>query len=65
MLAFELAMVLVVGVWSLVDPAFIGHTVWRHFGEDYGYFPLFQPLLGLLWLLWPQTMRMYGLTREP
>lgn len=64
LLGFELVMVLVVGVWSSIDPVFIGHTVWRHFGEDYGYFPLFQPLLGLVWLLWPQTMRMYGLTHD-
>ena len=63
-LGFESAMTLVVGVWSFVDPALIGRTVWRHFGEDYGYFPLFQPLLGLLWLLWPQTVRAYGLARR-
>lgn len=62
-LAFELAMVLIIGVWSFVDPSLIGRTVWRHFGEDYGYFPLFQPLLGLIWLLWPQTVRMYGPAR--
>ncbi len=58
-LGFETTMTLVVGVWSFIDPSFIGHTVWRHFGEDYGYFPLFQPLLGLVWLLWPQTVRAY------
>ena len=63
-LGFETTMTLVVGVWSFVDPPFIGHTVWRHFGEDYGYFPLFQPLFGLLWLLWPQTVRAYGLARR-
>jgi hypothetical protein len=59
-LAFETLMTLIVGVWSFSDPAFIGRTVWRHFGEDYGYFPLFQPILGLVWLLWPQTLRAYG-----
>jgi hypothetical protein len=63
-LGFETTMTLVVGVWSFVDPDFIGRTVWRHFGEDYGYFPLFQPLLGLLWLLWPQTLRAYGVARQ-
>ncbi|NJN82746.1 MAG: bifunctional (p)ppGpp synthetase/guanosine-3',5'-bis(diphosphate) 3'-pyrophosphohydrolase [Caldilineaceae bacterium] len=52
-LGFESAMTLVVGVWSFVDPQAVGSTVWRHFGEDYGYFPFFQPLLGLLWLFWP------------
>jgi len=59
-LAFESAMTLVIGVLSYTHPELVGRTVWRHFGEDYGYFPLFQPLLGLIWLLWPQTMRAYG-----
>jgi hypothetical protein len=59
-LAFEMLMTLVIGIWSFVDPDLIGRTVWRHFGEDYGYFPLIQPLLGLIWLLWPETMRAYG-----
>lgn len=59
-LGVETLLTLVVGVWSFVDPDLIGRTVWRHFGEDYGYFPLFQPLLGLIWLLWPLTMAAYG-----
>jgi hypothetical protein len=63
-LGFESLMTLVVGVWSIVDPEFIGRTVWRHFGADYGYFPLFQPLLGLVWLLWPLTMEAYGIRRK-
>jgi hypothetical protein len=63
-LAFETAMTLIVGSWSIIDPPAIGRTVWRHFGEDYGYFPLFQPLIGLIWLLWPQTMRAYGVLRS-
>jgi len=58
-LGLETLLALIVGVWSYVDPALIGSTVWRHFGVDYGYFPLFQPILGLLWLFWPVTMRMY------
>lgn len=62
MLGFETAMVLLVGSLSLVYPALIGRTVWRQFGADYGYFPLFQPLLGLIWLFWPETRRAYGLT---
>lgn len=61
-LAFETMMVVIVGFWSMIDPPFIGHTVWRHFGEDYGYFPLIQPMLGLVWLLWPQTRKAYGIT---
>jgi hypothetical protein len=60
-LGLETALTLIVGTWSIVDPEFIGRTVWRHFGEDYGYFPLFQPLLGLLWLLWPATIAAYGI----
>jgi hypothetical protein len=61
MLVFETVMVLLVGSLSLIHPDLIGRTVWRQFGADYGYFPLFQPLLGLVWLFWPETMRAYGL----
>lgn len=63
-LALETALTLIVGIWSIVDPPTIGSTVWRHFGEDYGYFPLFQPILGLVWLLWPQTLRAYGVRQS-
>lgn len=59
-LALETMLTLVVGGLSLAFPEIIGRTVWRHFGADYGYFPLFQPLIGLVWLLWPATMRQYG-----
>lgn len=61
-LGFETAMTLFVGAWSIVDPETVGRTVWRHFGEDYGYFPLFQPLIGLVWLLWPGTRALYRFT---
>jgi hypothetical protein len=66
-LGVESLLTVAVGIWSFVDPALIGRTVWRHFGEDYGYFPLFQPLLGLIWLLWPLTMAAYGVRpqRQP
>ena len=57
----ETLLTLIVGTLSYTHPDLIGHTVWRHFGEDYGYFPLFQPLLGLIWLFWPETMRAYGI----
>ncbi|MCB0045114.1 MAG: hypothetical protein KDD92_06785 [Caldilineaceae bacterium] len=63
-LAFETAMTLIVGIWSFVDPAAVGSTVWRHFGADYGYFPFFQPILGLIWLFWPATLHEYGLKRK-
>ncbi len=64
-LAFETLMTLAVGVWSIADPAAVGSTVWRHFGEDYGYFPLVQPIIGLVWLLWPMTVRAYGVRHAP
>ncbi len=54
-LGLEILLALVVGAWSFIDPVTVGHTAWRHFGEDYGYFPLFQPILGLLWLFWKPT----------
>lgn len=62
-LGVETLLTLLVGAWSYVDPTLIGSTVWRHFGADYGYFPLFQPILGLLWLFWPVTLRAYGIRR--
>jgi len=62
-LLFETLLTLIVGTWSYIDPALIGSTVWRHFGADYGYFPLFQPLLGLLWLFWPLTLQTYGIRK--
>jgi len=58
-LGFETILTLVVGTWSFIEPAIIGRTVWRQFGADYGYFPLFQPLIGLAWLFWPETIRSY------
>jgi hypothetical protein len=64
-LGFETIMTLTIGIWSILEPDVIGRTVWRRFGEDYGYFPLFQPLIGLVWLLWPQTMAAYQIHRQP
>ena len=64
-LGLESVLTLLVGGLSLTMPELIGRTVWRHFGADYGYFPLFQPLIGLVWLLWPATMRKYGLRSGP
>jgi hypothetical protein len=60
MLGIETVLTLVVGTISIMQPELIGSTVWRHFGADYGYFPLFQPLLGLVWLMWPVTVEAYG-----
>lgn len=63
-LAIETLMTLLVGTLSFIYPDVIGSTVWRHFGADYGYFPLVQPILGLLWLLNPETLRAYGIRGE-
>ena len=47
----ELAGVLVVGTWSLVDRAtFPDATVWSGYGSGYGFVPLVLPVFGLLWL---------------
>jgi hypothetical protein len=49
--SFELAGVLVVGTWSLADPAsFPDATVWSGYGSGYGFVPLVLPIFGLLWL---------------
>jgi hypothetical protein len=49
--SFELAGVLAVGTWSLLDPAtFPDATVWSGYGYGYGYVPLVLPVFGLLWL---------------
>jgi hypothetical protein len=64
LLGFETFLTLVVGALSFIYPDVIGRTVWRHFGADYGYFPLFQPILGLIWLFSPPVLRAYGLVRS-
>lgn len=47
----ELAGVLVIGSWSVFDPAsFPRATVWSGYGAGYGWVPLVLPVLGLLWL---------------
>ena len=47
----ELAGVLAVGTWSLVNPAsFPDATVWSGYGSGYGFVPLVLPVFGLLWL---------------
>jgi hypothetical protein len=49
--SFELAGVLAVGTWSLLDrAAFPDATVWSGYGYGYGYVPLVLPVFGLLWL---------------
>ena len=63
-LGFETLMTLLIGGLSFVYPEIIGRTVWRHFGADYGYFPLIQPLLGLAWLFHPLTLQAYRIRNE-
>ena len=47
----ELAGVLAVGTWSLIDKAtFPDATVWSGYGSGYGFVPLVLPVFGLLWL---------------
>ena len=58
-LGMEMALVLLVGTLSLIIPDTIGSTVWRYYGIDYAFFPLIQPLLGLLWLFHPKTRVAY------
>ena len=60
-LLFESLMTIVIGTMSYLAPELIGRTVWAHFGADYGYFPLVQPLLGLAWLIHPATLRVYDI----
>lgn len=60
-LGLETAFTLVVGTLSLTTPELIGRNVWHTYGRDYGYFPLIQPLLGLAWLIHPETLRNYAI----
>ena len=60
-LGFETTLTLVIGTLSYIIPEVIGSTVWRHFGADYGYFPLVQPLFGLFWLPSPSVLGAYGI----
>ncbi|WP_406859793.1 hypothetical protein ABZO31_05340 [Streptomyces sp. HUAS MG47] len=49
--AAELAGVLVVGTWTLLDPAaFPDATVWSDFGYGYVFIPVLLPVTGILWL---------------
>ena len=51
LLAVELLFVLVVGFAGLIDPTlFPQKTVWTTFGIGYAFFPLFMPIVGLIYL---------------
>lgn len=62
-LVFESVMTVVVGGLSVAGFDVFGRNVWQFFGADYGYLPLIQPLLGILWLFNPVTMRRYGIRK--
>lgn len=59
-LSLETALTFLVGTLSLLFPEVIGRTVWARFGADYAFFPLIQPILGLIWLTRPEVLRAYG-----
>ncbi len=61
-LGFETTMTFLIGTLSITSPDLIGRTVWRYFGIDYGFFPLFQPLIGLFWLFNSDILRAYKIT---
>ncbi len=63
-LALETILTLIVGTLSLIIPEVIGGTVWRLYGIDYAFFPLIQPILGLIWLTRPEVMQAYGVRRN-
>jgi hypothetical protein len=63
-LTVETILVLVIGTLSFIIPDALAHTAWRHYGQDYGFFPLIQPLLGLIYLLWKPTRVAFGVIRN-
>lgn len=59
-LAIESCGTLITGVLSITDPDLIGSSVWRLFGIDFAFFPLVQPIAGIVWLAWPPTRKLFG-----
>ncbi|MCN9240837.1 hypothetical protein NGF19_08525 [Streptomyces sp. RY43-2] len=56
--AAELAGVLIVGTWTLVEPsAFPDATVWSDYGMGYLFIPVLLPLSALYWLRTSHTPR--------
>ncbi|GGS35112.1 hypothetical protein AB0E75_09405 [Streptomyces griseoviridis] len=56
--AAELAGVLIVGTWTLVEPsAFPDSTVWSEYGMGYIFIPVLLPLSALYWLRRARTAR--------
>ncbi|MEU5975474.1 hypothetical protein [Streptomyces sp. NPDC047315] len=49
--AAELAGVLIVGTWTVLDPgAFPDSTVWSGYGWGYVFIPVLLPVTGMIWL---------------
>lgn len=59
-LAIESCGTLITGVLSIAAPDLIGSSVWRLFGIDFAFFPLVQPIAGIVWLAWPPTRKLFG-----
>ncbi|WP_445399794.1 hypothetical protein ACSMX9_03220 [Streptomyces sp. LE64] len=56
--AVELAGVLVVGTWTVLDPsAFPDTTVWSEYGMGYLFIPVLLPLTAVYWLRRARTAR--------
>ncbi|MEY4391067.1 MAG: hypothetical protein RLZZ400_810 [Actinomycetota bacterium] len=52
LLALELLFVVSVGLLGILAPGlFPARTVWSGFGLGYGFFPLFMPIVGLVYLI--------------
>jgi len=65
-ISFELAGVLVVGVFSLVRPdLFPEETVWSWFGSGYVFVPLVLPFVGIWWLVTHRPGRPAPAPAEP
>ena len=62
-LAIETVFVVVIGALSFLRPDLISHTSWWHFGQEYAFFPLFQPILGLIYLLSRPARQTFHLER--
>ncbi len=49
--SIELAGVIAVSIWTMLDPSAFGEkSVWSDFGYDYAFVPLAMPIFGLWWL---------------
>lgn len=63
-LGIESVATVLVGTLSVTHPELVGRSVWRLYGVDFAFFPLVQPFLGILWLLWPRTRLLFGMIRR-